>query len=124
VVIDYVTTTDEMTERPWREWVRTYRGHGRGGDPLDAPGLQDITVDVALDQLTAVREPSRVETQADFLRRHGIDALVGDGRRVWAERAHLGDLAAIEGRSRAGERDALCDPSGLGAFRVVDWKVG
>ena len=43
--------------------------------------------------------------------------------RVWHERAHLGDLAALEGRSRAGERDALCDPSGMGSFRVVEWTV-
>jgi SAM-dependent MidA family methyltransferase len=124
VVIDYATTTDEMCRRPWREWLRTYRGHERGGDPLDAPGLQDITVDVALDQLSAVREPTSVESQVDFLRRHGIDALVEDGLRVWRERAHLGDLVAMEGRSRAGERDALCDPSGLGGFRVIEWRIG
>jgi SAM-dependent MidA family methyltransferase len=123
VVIDYVTTTEEMCRRPWREWVRTYRGHVRGGDPLSEPGLHDITVEVALDQLEAVRSPSRVEAQADFLRRHGIDALVDEGRRVWRERAHLGDLAAIEGRSRSGERDALCDPAGLGGFRVIEWTV-
>jgi SAM-dependent MidA family methyltransferase len=123
VVIDYMTTTDEMRRRSWREWVRTYRGHERGGDPLAEPGTQDITVDVAFDQLAAVREPSRVDTQAEFLRRHGIDELVAEGRRVWHERAHLGDLAALKGRSRAGERDALCDAAGLGAFRVVEWAV-
>jgi SAM-dependent MidA family methyltransferase len=123
VVIDYATTTDEMQQRPWRDWVRTYRGHERGRDPLADPGLQDITVDVALDQLAAVREPTRIDTQADFLRRHGIDALVDEGRIVWHERAHLGDLAALEGRSRTGERDALCDPSGMGSFRVVEWTV-
>ena len=37
---------------------------------------------------------SEVTTQAEFLRAHGIDALVDEGRRVWNERAHLGDLEA------------------------------
>lgn len=123
VVIDYATTTDEMTTRDWREWVRTYRAHDRGGHPLDDPGSQDITVDVAIDQLAAVRAPSRVTTQAEFLEEHGIDDLVAEGRRIWNERAHLGDLAALKARSRVGERDALCDRSGLGAFRVIEWLV-
>ena len=123
VVIDYATTTDEMITRDWLEWVRTYRGHGRGGHPLDDPGTQDITVDVAIDQLVALREPSAVTAQAEFLQHHGIEELVAEGRRVWSERAHIGDLAALRGRSRVVERDALCDPAGLGAFRVIEWRV-
>ena len=123
VVIDYATTSDEMAARDWREWVRTYREHERGGHPLERPGTQDITVEVAIDQLASVREPSQITTQADFLHRHGIDELVAEGRRVWSERAHLGDLAALKGRSRVSERDALCDPDGLGAFRVIEWRI-
>jgi hypothetical protein len=60
-------------------------------------------------------------TQADWLRAHGIDDLVAEGRRTWAERAHVGDLAALAARSRIGEAEALLDPAGLGAFRVVEW---
>jgi len=123
VVVDYGTTTDRMLARDWREWVRTYREHARGEHPLRDPGAQDITVDVAFDQLAALRRPSADQTQADFLRSHGIDELVADGQRIWAERAHLGDLAAIKGRSRLRERDALCDTTGLGAFRVVEWTI-
>ena len=123
VVIDYATTSDEMAARDWREWVRTYREHGRGSHPFDHPGTQDITVEVAIDQLATVREPSRVTAQADFLHRHGIEELVAEGRRIWNERAHLGDLAALKGRSRVGERDALCDPAGLGAFQVIEWEL-
>lgn len=123
VVVDYATTSDAMSERDWREWVRTYRGHERGDHPLADPGAQDITVEVAFDQLAVVRAPSAQQTQDEFLRSHGIDELVAEGRQVWAERAHVGDLAAIKARSRISERDALCDPTGLGAFRVVEWAV-
>ncbi|MBV9043451.1 MAG: SAM-dependent methyltransferase, partial [Acidimicrobiia bacterium] len=50
-VIDYASTTSEMARRPWTEWVRTYRAHGPGGHPLDHLGEQDITCEVAVDQL-------------------------------------------------------------------------
>jgi SAM-dependent MidA family methyltransferase len=123
VVIDYAATSAEMAARPWSDWVRTYRAHERGGHPLEGPGLQDVTVDVAVDQLAAVRPPTRDRAQADFLRAHGIDALVAEGRRVWDERAHLGDLAALRARSRVREADALLDPAGLGGFRVLEWAV-
>ena len=61
-------------------------------------------------------------SQADFLRAHGLDDLVAEGRRVWAERAHLGDLEALQARSRVSEAEALTDPTGLGAFRVLEWR--
>ena len=32
-----------------------------------------------------------------------------------------GGLEAIAGRSRVHEADALTDPTGLGAFRVLEW---
>lgn len=121
VVIDYADTTAAMSRRPQDEWLRTYRAHGRGGPPLDQTGTQDVTVEVAIDQLAAVRRPDVDQAQADFLGDHGIDGLVGEGRRVWVERAHLGDLEAIRARSRITEADALCEATGLGAFRVLQW---
>ena len=124
VIIDYADTTASMATRPQDEWLRTYRGHERGGPPVDRPGTQDITVEVAVDQLVAVRPPDLDQTQAAFLAAHGIEALVDEGRRIWAERAHLGDLAAIRARSRITEAEALCDPEGLGDFRVLQWVIG
>lgn len=124
VVIDYAApTTAELGRRPHTGWLRTFRGHDRGGDPLDRPGTQDITADVAVDQLAAVRRPTRVRSQAEFLRAHGIDALVEEGRDRWAAGAARPDLAAIEGRSRVGEAEALLDPAGLGAFTVLEWDL-
>ena len=106
--------------RPWTEWVRTYRGHGRAGHPLDDLGTADITCEVAIDQLP----PATIDrAQAEFLRAHGLDDLVAAARQEWTERAHIGDLQALKARSRVTEAAALTDPSGLGAFRVLEWEV-
>jgi SAM-dependent MidA family methyltransferase len=121
VVFDYASTTEALAARPTSEWLRTYRAHGRGGTPLDALGEQDITCEVAVDQLARVRAPSSDIAQADWLRAHGIDALVEEGRRVWEERAPVGDLDALRARSRVREAEALTDAGGLGAFRVLEW---
>jgi len=121
VVLDYMTTTADMGMRPWREWLRTYRGHERGADVLTDLGSQDITCEVALDQLAAVLEPMRVSDQRSFLIEHGIDELVAEGRAVWERGAATGDLAAMRGRSRVREAEALTDLDGLGAFTVAEW---
>jgi SAM-dependent MidA family methyltransferase len=122
VAIDYARTTAEMAELPWSDWVRTYAAHERAVGPLDRPGEADITCDVALDQLALVTPPTSVRSQADFLRSHGIDALVAEGRARWAELGGAaGGLAALEARSRIGEAEALLDPTGLGSFTVLEW---
>jgi SAM-dependent MidA family methyltransferase len=124
VVVDYASTTADLATRPQQEWLRTYRAHGRGGPPLEQLGTQDITCEVSLDQLAAVAEPGSDTSQADWLRAHGIDELVAEGRAIWAERAAIGDLAAVRARSRVTEADALLAPDGLGAFRVLEWTPG
>ena len=121
VAFDYCSTTAELAARPAtgpRSWLRTFRAHAPGGGPLEAPGSQDVTAEVCLDQLPAA---SSTATQATWLRAHGIEALVEEGRRRWHERAGVGDLDAIRSRSRVTEADALLDPDGLGGFTVVEW---
>ena len=120
VVIDYTSSTADMAARPWREWLRTYRDHQRGGHYLADPGAQDITSDVALDQLPP---PTTTSTQADFLRAHGLEELVEEGRRTWAAHAAAPDLAALTARSRVREAEALTDPAGLGGFTVAEWLI-
>jgi SAM-dependent MidA family methyltransferase len=120
VLVDYADTTSSMAGRPPGEWLRTYRGHDRGGDPLDAPGEQDVTCEVAIDQL---RPPTSDRSQAAWLRAHGVDDLADAARDAWQARAHIGDLEALKARSRAGEASAITDPGGLGAFRVLEWQV-
>jgi SAM-dependent MidA family methyltransferase len=119
VVLDYArATTAELAALPWRAWLRTYRGHQPGTHPLADPGDQDITVDVAIDQLPV---PSASVTQAEFLGQWGIDQLVDEGRRAWEAAAASPDLGAMAMRSRSRESGALLDPSGLGGFRVLRW---
>jgi len=122
LVIDYAASTADLAQREELGWLRTYHDQQRGGHPLDAPGSQDITCDVAIDQLQFGWPTTEVLPQADFLRRNGIDELVEAGLTVWNERAHLGDLAAIRGRSAMREAEALLDPDGLGAFTVMHWE--
>jgi SAM-dependent MidA family methyltransferase len=121
VVFDYCTpSTAGLAGQPWREWLRTYRAHGRGQHYLREPGTQDITAQVCLDQLPAA---TVVESQTEFLRRWGIDDLVEDGRRAWDAAAARPDVAAMTMRSRTREAEALLDPRGLGSFGVVSWRA-
>jgi SAM-dependent MidA family methyltransferase len=122
LVFDYGASTGELAARDDAGWLRTYRGHERGDGPLVGLGTQDVTADVPTDQLALVRCPVHDIDQATWLARHGLAELVEHGRQVWAERAHLGDLPALRARSRVREAEALTDPAGLGAFRVLEWE--
>ena len=124
VVVDYTDSSASLASRSPREWLRTYRGGVRGHEPLLDVGRCDITVEVPLDQILAAHPADKLCDQAAFLRSLGIEDLVAEGRAVWEERAAVGDLAALEARSRVYEAAALCDPSGLGAFTVAVWRRG
>jgi len=126
LVIDYASaTTAGLAIRPWREWLRTYRGHERGGHYLAEPGAQDITAEVALDQLLGDSgHLANVRTQRQYLQCWGIDDLVAEGQRIWNEQAARPTVVALTMRSRVREAEALCDPQGLGAFIVVEIPIG
>jgi len=121
LAIDYaVARTAELALRPWREWLRTFRGHDRGTHYLADPGLQDVTVEVCLDQLPT---PDAVRTQQQLLALHGIDELVDEGRREWATAQVAPSVRTLMMRSRIREAEALTDPAGLGGFLAVEWEV-
>lgn len=121
LVIDYMTpTTAELAARPWRDWLRTYRRHERGGHYLAEPGTQDITTEVAIDQLP---EPDAIRSQAQWLQLHGIAELVEQGKQYWQEHAARPDVKAMRMRSRVSESEALLDPDGLGAFTVLEYRT-
>ncbi len=121
IAIDYASaTTAGLAMRQWREWLRTYRGHERGEHYLANPGSQDITTEVAIDQLP---EPDAIRSQAQWLRLHGIDQLVEEGKRYWETHAVNPDLTAMKMRSRVSEAEALLDPTGLGGFMVLEWSA-
>jgi len=125
LVVDYCTPlTAEVAAMPWREWLRTYVGQNRGSHYLRDVGDQDITTQVCIDQLAAVREPDAVRSQSHFLQRWGIDDLVDEGKKVWTDNAARPTLEAMKMRSRISESEALLDESGLGNFTVLEWSNG
>ena len=125
LLFDYCTpTTTVAAASPWRDWLRTYVGHERGAHYLAQPGTQDVTVQVMIDQLSAVVEPEAVRTQSQFLQLWGIDELVEEGRRAWEAAASRPDLAAMKMRSRISEAQALLDPTGLGNFSALTYRIG
>jgi SAM-dependent MidA family methyltransferase len=122
VLVDYAAPVDELAARDGR-WLRTYRAQHPGASPLDAPGSQDITADIPLEGLRRAATGAGLSvlgetTQAEWLRSLGVEALVEEARAAWHGRAAT-DLAAIAARSRVQEADALLDPGGLGAHRVM-----
>jgi NADH dehydrogenase [ubiquinone] 1 alpha subcomplex assembly factor 7 len=124
VLFDYVDTVSSLATRGQHSWMRTYRAHHRGDDPLDDPGTQDITCDVPLEYLRTIANrvglPLREYVpQREWMGRHGIAELVAEGDAMWQAGAARGDLQALAGRSRGVEAAALTDPGGLGAHRVL-----
>jgi NADH dehydrogenase [ubiquinone] 1 alpha subcomplex assembly factor 7 len=124
VIVDYAAPAAELVARGPDGWLRTYRDHARGVEPIVGPGTQDITHDLPLEYLEHVAGLAGwtlVEhtNQADWLRSLGIDTLVEHARGEWDARAHVGDLEALGHRSRVTEAAALTDASGLGAHRVL-----
>ena len=122
LTFDYCTArTASLALRPWRQWLRTYRGQERGSHYLRDPGSQDITTEVCLDQLP---EATAVRTQAQFLQLWDIGDLVEEGRRAWEQSASAPTLATLRMRSRIREAESLLDPEGLGGFLAVEWTPG
>lgn len=124
VLFDYVDTVSSLAARGQASWMRTYRAHQRGTDPLHDPGTQDITCDVPLEYLRAIADrvglPIREYVpQREWMGKHGIAELVAEGDAMWQAGAARGDLEALAGRSRGVEAAALTDPGGLGAHRVL-----
>ena len=124
LVFDYCSeSTSEIAFTPWREWLRTYKGHERGVHYLLEPGTQDITTQVMIDQLMEVVPGLSVTQQSEWLRRWGIGELVSEGNEYWEDHKTTPDIAAIKMRSRTNEVNILSDVAGLGAFLVLEVAV-
>ena len=124
LLIDTMDTVAGVLARGPDGWLRTYRGHDSGGPALSDPGSRDLVADVVVEQLrhAAADAGFRVVaeiTQAEWLEDLGLAAMVDAGRRLWDERAAVGDLAALEARSRSTQAAALVDAAGLGGHTVV-----
>jgi len=116
LAFDYGASTAELAGRGRSGWMRTYSRHSRGRGPLDDVGNQDITSDVAFDQLPGA---PTLERQADWLNDRGLEQFrSGSGRLRWPNDAGLRDQKQ---RYRDSEIDTLIDPGGMGAFTVATW---
>jgi SAM-dependent MidA family methyltransferase len=108
LVFDYCSaSTSDIAASPWREWLRTYKDHGRGEHYLANPGSQDITVQVMLDQLSNVLSGLSATSQAEWLQTWGIDELVTEGNQYWEIHKSAPDVAALKMRSRENEARIL-----------------
>jgi SAM-dependent MidA family methyltransferase len=124
LVVDYCSqSTSEIAVTPWREWLRTYKDHERGGHYLVEPGSQDITTQVMIDQLVTAVPGLTVTQQSEWLHTMGIDELVSVGMQYWEEYKSAPDTYAMKMRSRLNEAQALTSRDGLGAFSVLGLKV-
>ena len=121
LVFDYCSeSTSDIAASPWRDWLRTYRDHGRGEHYLANPGSQDITVQMMLDQLQNRFPRLTISRQSDWLKYWGIEQLVDEGNQYWETHKDSPGLAAIKMRSRRIERDSICSDEGLGSFSVME----
>ena len=108
-MLDYGEAGAARYDRPVPR-LRTYLSGMAGGDPLAAPGTQDITVDVDFGAVRAAGEAEGLRTtldvaQPEWLLAHGAQAAIALLPRHAAERLWL---------------EALSDPEGSGAaFRVL-----
>jgi SAM-dependent MidA family methyltransferase len=120
LVFDYCSaSTSDIAASPWREWLRTYKDHGRGEHYLANPGSQDITVQVMLDQLANSFPQLTVSRQSEWLKHWGIEQLVEEGNQYWDAHKHAPNLAAMKMRSRQNESGSLTNETSMGHFWVL-----
>lgn len=122
VVVDYLDSAAGLIARGQPSWMRTYRAHRAGVDPLFDPGSQDVTCDVVLEWVKRSASAAGLAlldeaTQADWLATLGLGLLAEEAGKGW--RPGRFDLPALAARSRVLEARALSDPGGLGGHRVL-----
>ncbi len=123
-LIDYGGTSENLASRNPSDVVRTYRKHQSGLGWLQSPGKTDITVDVNVDAVVGAIEraggEATVLSQREFCLTHGLEELITDASDLERIAAKAGDvLAQLTNRSERLDMEALIDPYGLGAFRVI-----
>ena len=122
LLFDYGTrTTADLAARPPSEWLCIYRSQRRGHHPLAEPGSADITGDVAFDQLPRGAALTR---QADWLLAAGIEALTAEAEALWDPTCAAPTAETLAAKAQLDEAAAPTDPTGMGAFRATEWRIG
>ncbi len=114
--IDYgMASSAELADRG--DWLRLYQDHQVSTDSTNLNSSADITTDVSFDQLP---KAVNLQTQAQFLKEHGIDELVAEAEKLNPADA-LANLAAMKIKSRISESATLLDQASFGSFLVAGW---
>lgn len=93
--------------------LRTYRRHRPGGDPLDQPGLQDITAHIHWDDIRLAGEQAGLSTQTLTSQRQWLSGIL-------AASVKSGEWFPEWDASRVRQFQTLTHPEHLGqAFRVL-----
>ena len=93
LLIDYAAVPGDP-----RDPVRTYIGGQRGGDPLQAPGTQDLTADVDFGEVRAVLGRRALESSPTSRSQTGCAATASSGHRSRAAPTTAGGWRACSTR--------------------------
>lgn len=115
VLIDYGGDETELLTRQGAGTVRGFAQHRLIADPLADPGLHDLTASVDFTAIRRAAEGAGLQLVGTSTQR---DVLIALGIRESAARPST-PIEQLRAASRRSAIDALLDPNGLGAFKVV-----
>jgi SAM-dependent MidA family methyltransferase len=115
VLIDYGGDETELLTRQGAGTVRGFAQHRLIADPLAEPGLHDLTASVDFTAIRRAAEGAGLQLVGTSTQR---DVLIALGIRESAARPST-PIEQLRAASRRSAIDALLDPNGLGAFKVV-----
>src|SRR6266568_7753485 len=115
VLIDYGGDETELLTRQGAGTVRGFAQHRLIADPLTEPGLHDLTASVDFTAIRRAAEGAGLQFVGTSTQREVLIAL---GIRESAARPST-PIEQLRAASRRSAIDALLDPNGLGAFKVV-----
>ena len=115
VLIDYGGDETELLTRQGAGTVRGFAQHRLIADPLAEPGLHDLTASVDFTAIRRAAEGAGLQLVGTSTQR---EVLVALGIREATPRPAT-PIEQLRAASRRSAIDALLDPNGLGAFKVV-----
>src|SRR5438128_790181 len=115
VLIDYGGSETELLTREGAGTIRGFAQHRLIADPLSAPGRHDLTASVDFTAIRRAAEGAGLRFAGSATQREMLVAL---GIREATARPST-PIEQLRAASRRSAVDALLDPNGLGAFKVV-----
>ena len=115
VFVDYGGDEAELLGREGAGTIRGFAQHRLVMDPLSEPGLRDLTASVDFTAIRRAAEGAGLRLVGTSTQR---DVLIALGIRESSARPST-PIEQLRAASRRSAIDALLDPNGLGAFKVV-----